>query len=147
LLGDICVEILATYFPENFRAKAPIFIERFISQNQEFFKHDSTIVKWLELMQNEIYIDQSEAEDPPIIQVAEIKGKWNKFNPFDFTSKEDTRKSSSVEQQMIGYKESFLPDKRSVYNSIYKGDLNRYGQKDKYIKPDEIRETLYSTEF
>ena len=46
----------------------------------------------------------------------------------------------------MGYKESLLPDKRSVYNSLYKGDINRHGQQDMYIKPDAIRDTLYNTE-
>jgi hypothetical protein len=46
----------------------------------------------------------------------------------------------------MGYKESLLPDKRSVYNSLYKGDINRFGQKEMFIKPDQIRETLYNTE-
>ena len=36
----------------------------------------------------------------------------------------------------MGYKESLLPQKRSVYNSLYKGDINRFGQKDMFIKPD-----------
>lgn len=142
------MEILAKYFPEQYRAKAPIFIERFISQNQDFFKHDCTILKWLDLMQNEIYLE-SDAEEPTPVRVEDLKGKWNKFNPFDFNSKEETRcdtEAARVETQMMGYKESLLPEKRSVYNSLYKGDLNRNGKKDLFIKPDEIQEKLYGTE-
>jgi len=51
------VEILASYFPGKFREKAPLFIEKFISVNQEFFKNDGAILKWLELMENEVYYD------------------------------------------------------------------------------------------
>jgi len=56
-LGKICVEILERFFPEKFRAKAPMFIDKFITQNQQFFKYDSSIQKWLDLMETEVYFD------------------------------------------------------------------------------------------
>ena len=54
LLIEICVEILSNYFPELFRNKAPKFIQKFIVQNQTFFRNDEVLVKWLELMQTEV---------------------------------------------------------------------------------------------
>jgi hypothetical protein len=65
LLGDICIEILGNYFPEKFREKAPIFIEKFISRNQEFFKYDESIVKWVELMETEVNFDSQDYDALP----------------------------------------------------------------------------------
>ena len=53
-ISDICIEILCNYFPEQFRMKAPKFIQKFITQNQEFFRSDDVIVKWIELMEREV---------------------------------------------------------------------------------------------
>lgn len=37
--------------------KAPKFIQKFITQNQEFFRYDDVIVKWIELMEREVHFE------------------------------------------------------------------------------------------
>jgi hypothetical protein len=39
-----------------------VFIHKFISQNQEFFKYDEAINKWLAQMENEVHFDSSDYE-------------------------------------------------------------------------------------
>ena len=43
---------------------------------------------------------------------------------------------------MYGYKESFLPPKRNLYHSLYKGDLHRYGQRQHFIEPSELKSMI-----
>jgi len=48
LLAEICFELLANYFPVKYREKVPIFLDKFIVQNQTFFKQDEAIKNWME---------------------------------------------------------------------------------------------------
>lgn len=44
--------------------KAPKFIQKFITQNQDFFRYDDVIIKWLELMETEVcYLEQVSAAE------------------------------------------------------------------------------------
>ena len=49
------------------------------------------MVKWLDLMQNEIYLDSDGEEQPAKVATVEMKGKWHKFNPFDNVPKEEVK--------------------------------------------------------
>jgi hypothetical protein len=60
LLGQICQEVLADYFPQRFRDKAPVFLERFILQNHGFFTEDQTIERWLDLLYSEVSFDPND---------------------------------------------------------------------------------------
>ena len=62
LLGDICVEVLANYFPSKYKDKVPIFMTKFIVQNQDFFKKDEAIISWLNLIQTEVYFEPDDYE-------------------------------------------------------------------------------------
>jgi hypothetical protein len=95
-----------------------------------------------------------------------MKANWKKFNPFEPSDYLQTLRKPKghsptpasrtqamrVEQEMTQYKQSLLPSKRSLYGSLYKGDLNRYAQSNLpdgqslYIDPQEIQDTLYKDE-
>lgn len=66
------------------------------------------------------------------------------FNPF--STHESSPVYNIIEQELMGHKNSMLPNKRNMYASLYKGDLNRYGQKDNFIDPEVLQKTLYGTE-
>lgn len=53
-VAEICEAILTQYFPEKFKQKSAKFIQKFITQNQAFFRGDPVLVKWLELMETQV---------------------------------------------------------------------------------------------
>ena len=48
-------------------------------------------MKWLDLMQNEIYLDSDGEDQPTQIPSVEMKGKWRKFNPFESSQLEEAK--------------------------------------------------------
>ena len=60
LLGEVCLEVLAGYFPQRYREKAPVFLERFILQNHEFFTKDQVIGQWIEMLFTDVQIDPND---------------------------------------------------------------------------------------
>mmetsp|Transcript_30220 Transcript_30220/g.29525 ORF Transcript_30220/g.29525 Transcript_30220/m.29525 type:complete len:227 (+) Transcript_30220:2928-3608(+) len=58
LLAQICSEILNKYFP--IQEKAPLFINKFVDQNQEFFRKDPTINEWLMILETNVCFDLEE---------------------------------------------------------------------------------------
>ena len=164
LLADICVELLANYFPQKYREKAPIFLDKFILANQTFFKTDSAIIAWMGMLETNVYFEPndfgmeytqidddkktvSESVEITINLETEKKEKMHcesNFNPF--STHESSPVYNIIEQELMGHKNSMLPNKRNMYASLYKGDLNRYGQKDNFIDPEVLQKTLYGTE-
>lgn len=49
-----------------------------------------------------------------------------------------TSKAEKISNEMFGHKETFLPAKRNLYKSLYYGDQHRFGQKELFIKPEEL---------
>lgn len=88
--------------------------------------------------------------------------KWAKFNPFEpstlYTStlpnspepvlRESPPKTEvqMAEHAMTCYKRTFLPAKRDMYGSIYKGNLNPYSQRANFVDPKDLQKQLYGTE-
>jgi hypothetical protein len=39
---------------------------------------------------------------------------------------------------LYGHKETFLPEKRNLYKSLYYGDMHHFGKRDLYMKPEVL---------
>jgi len=70
LVSDICLQLLTNYFPPKFRTKVPMFLDKFIMQNQELFKHDSVILDWLKIFETQVYFDPNDY----FMEYAQIEG-------------------------------------------------------------------------
>ena len=47
-------------------------------------------------------------------------------------------KADRLRNELYGHKESFLPEKRNLYKSLYYGDIHRFGQRDLFMQPEEL---------
>lgn len=47
-----------------------------------------------------------------------------------------------MKKELYDHKQTFLPQKRNLYKSLYEGDLHRFGKKDCFIDPESIRSLI-----
>ena len=81
-----------------------------------------------------------------------MKGHWKDYNPFSHSkivqkNVGEMTLAQRIEYDLTHHKKTLLPDKRNLYGSLYKGDLNRHSiDKDMYMQSEEMQKKLYPTE-